>query len=263
VRKFIENGDKLLLPTKEGVSLPPRVWIALTEKLPKLLSKRYFERYPNDYVEVVERDLCVVKDTITTPVERIEITLQRMFQRKDKSLQFVPETIRLDDQQCYVLLSSAQRVKDLIEVTFLTITLRHYVEKLVQQQASSEAREYVPRSYHDGSAETLDSLCKCFLEFISLKMNELAPCYECDELPCSCHTMEELVNAFFNSALIEINYSELAHKFVESNIHHLYFFNLILTRDFFTNINVPSFLNDVKNMFAPSEEMLCDLLEIC
>ena len=111
VRKFTENGNKLLLPTKHGVSLSPRVWIALAEKLPKLLSKRYFERYPNDYVEVIERDLCVVKDTIIDgTVEKTEIMLQRMFQRKDKSFQFVPEIVRLDQQQCYVMLSSSQRV---------------------------------------------------------------------------------------------------------------------------------------------------------
>ena len=88
VRKFIENDNKLLVPTKDGVSLSPRVWIALTEKLPKLLSKRYFERYPNDYVDVVERDLCIFKNTISDGVmEKTEIILQRMFQRKDKSFQ--------------------------------------------------------------------------------------------------------------------------------------------------------------------------------
>ena len=263
VRKFIENEYKLLLPTKGGVSLCPRVWVALTEKLPKLLSKRYFQRYPNDFVEVVERDLCVVKDTITSPVERIEITLQRLFQRRDKTLQFVPETVRLDEQQCYVLLSSSQRVKDLIEVTILTITLRHHVVKLVLQQASSEAQAYVPHPYNIGLSETMDSLCKCFHEFISLKIKELAPCYGCNEVPCSCHTKEELLNMYFESALYALNYAELAQQFIVENMHYIYFVNLILTRDFFTNINVSSFLNDVKNMYAPSAEMLCDALEIC
>jgi hypothetical protein len=263
IRKFIENDTKLLLPTKDGVSLTSRVWIALTEKLPKLLSKRYFDRYPDNYVEVVERDLCIVKDTITSPVECIEIMLQRLFQRRDKSFHFVPETVHLDEQQCYILLSSVLRVKDLVEISLLTVTLRHHVEKLVLKQASPEARAYVLHPYNVGLVETLDSLRKCFLEFISLKMNELAPCYGCDEVPCSCHSKEELLNVFFNSALFEIDYSELAQKFVSENMHYMYFVNLILTRDFFTNINVPSFLNDVKNMFAPSEEMLCELLEIC
>jgi len=145
----------------------------------------------------------------------------------------------------------------------LTITLRYYVEKLVMQQASAEARVYNPQPYNIGLSETLDSLCKCFFEILSLKIREMAPCYGCDNMSCICHTSEELLNMFFDSALFEINYAELAQKFVAENMCYIYFVNLILTRDFFSKFNVTSFLNHVKNMFTPSEEMLCDLLEMC
>ena len=84
IRKFFED-NRQLHPTKDGVSLAPRVWVTLTEKLPKLLSKRYFDRYPNDYMEVVERDLCVVKGTITSPVEHIEINFNRFNEGMDPS----------------------------------------------------------------------------------------------------------------------------------------------------------------------------------
>jgi len=56
---------------------------------------------------------------------------------------------------------------------------------------------------------------------------------------------------------------ELAQKFVESNIHHFYLSSLILCREFFTKINVPTFLQDVKIMFLPlTVEMSSDALEI-
>ena len=264
VRKFVEDEIKHLYPTKNGVSLTPRVWTATIEKLPKLLSKRYYERYPNDYVDVVEHDLFIFKDTITNEsTDKTEIMLQRMFQRRDKSFQFVPETVHLDEQQCYVLLSSVHRVNDLIEISLLTATLRHHVEKLVLEQASDEARTYISQPHSKGLSETLDSLRKCFVEFFSLKIKEMALCYECDEMPCTCHTLEELLNTYFETALYTMNYTELARKFVAENMHHMYFVNLILCKDFFHTIDVPSFLNQVKNMYAPTEEMSYELLEIC
>jgi hypothetical protein len=265
IRKFFEDNGQLH-PTKDGVSLALRVWVALTEKLPKLLSKRYFDRYPNDHIEVLERDLCVVKSMITNPVERIEIMLQRMFQRRDGSFQFVPEAVHLNEEQCYLLVRSTQRVKDLIEISLITATLQHHVVKLVSEQASTEARAYMARPHSNGLAETRDSLCKCFLEFITLKIKEIALCYGCFDnvdQTCTCYTPKELLNMYFETALYVLNYAELAQKFVGENMHHMYFAKLILTGNFLTDFNVSSFLNHVKNMFAPTDEMLCDMMEIC
>ena len=262
IRKFIEDEHKQLYPTKDGVSLTPRVWVALTEKLPKVLSKRYYERYPNSHVEVVERDLCVFKD-INNTEDGIEVMLQRMFQRRDRSFQLVPETIHLNEQQCYVLLSSSNRVKDDVEVSILTNTLRHHIEKLLLNQASSETQTYKAQNYHTGLAETLESLRECFLQLLKLKITELAPCYGCDEVPCTCHSLEELLNTYFESALYAIDYFELAKYFVEQNVQHPYFYNLIMHHNFFSSINIPSFLSQVKNMYAPTEEMLYEELEYC
>ena len=264
IRKFVENEAKQLHPTKDGVSLTPRVWAAAVEKLPKLLSKRYFDRYPDNYVDVIERDLCIFKNTISDgPVERIEIMLQRMFQRRDRSFQFVPETVHLDEQQCYVLLSSCHRVKELIENSLLTVTLRHHVEKLVLEQASAEAQGYIAQPYSKGLYETTDSLRKCFFECLSLQIKEMAPCYGCDEMPCTCHTAEELLNTYFETALYVLNYDELAQNFVGKNMHQEYFVNIILCKNFFLTIDVSSFLTHVKRQYAPSEDMLIEEMEIC
>ena len=184
IRKFVED-NRQLHPTKDGVSLTPGVWVALTEKLPKLLSKRYFDRYPDNHVEVVEMDLCIFKNTTSDgPAGRIEIMLQRMFQRRNRSFKLVPEIVQLNEEQCYVLLSSVQRVNNLIDISLLTSTLRYHVERLVSEQASPEARMYTPVPFYDvTSCETLYSLYECFFELLLLKIKELAPCDGCEEIP--------------------------------------------------------------------------------
>lgn len=107
IRKFIEYGEKKILPNTLAIG----VWVGLTEKLPKVLSKRCFERNPNNHVEVVERDLCVFKE-IEGHEENIKIMLERMFRRRDGTFQLVPETVYLNEQNCGLLLRSTKGVND-------------------------------------------------------------------------------------------------------------------------------------------------------
>ncbi|KAF8794808.1 hypothetical protein HNY73_002738 [Argiope bruennichi] len=76
IRVYSTDGNGVLHPTKEGMSLKPEVW--------------------NSLVSLVKKDVCVFNLTVSS--EKC-VSLQRFSQKKNGSFQLVPERVLLKGVQ--------------------------------------------------------------------------------------------------------------------------------------------------------------------
>lgn len=250
VRRFILDENKKLQPTKDGVSLSPKVWSTFVEKL-----SGFWRIRPNtDAIAILQKDLCL-SNVVTDG--NIQLCLQRLFVKRDKSFQFVPERIILSSDQVKILRCSVDRVKELMESSLLMYTLRFHVEKGLNNYPSPtmEVNEDVtgfPEGFHD----CIGSLSRCLKLLICAKIHELIDCYGCihNSLTQNDHScigsLESRCDEYFDMALYSLNYIDLAQQFLTDNVHHAYFRNLILFHDFFLSLNVPELLKSVRYLYV-------------
>ncbi|GFV61588.1 PC4 domain-containing protein [Trichonephila clavipes] len=81
IRVYATDDRGILHPTKNGVSLKPEVWSALHSKLCCFRPREDFES-----AFIIKKDVCVFNHS---DKDIVSVSIQRLFQRKDSSFQFV------------------------------------------------------------------------------------------------------------------------------------------------------------------------------
>lgn len=123
------HDDGLLHATRSGISISPAVWSKLSLEL-----KSFSERALEDEMLIIHKDLSV---SLQKSKNLVHVILQRLFQKKDGTFQFMPESINLTLQQVANLCSSKKQItKELLHSLF-TYTLKYYVEEEMDISSST------------------------------------------------------------------------------------------------------------------------------
>ncbi|GFT89765.1 PC4 domain-containing protein, partial [Nephila pilipes] len=121
----------------------------------QLSSFRPYEKFENAFI--VKKDICLFN---LSDKDNECVSIQRLFQRKDSSFQFIPERILLNGENLGKLRDSFELVFECIKNELLTYTLCEYVEPEVDR---------LPENVHDlnydadkpyGLYELTDSMSK-------------------------------------------------------------------------------------------------------
>ena len=256
IRRYVVNEDGEYQPTKDGVSLSPKIWHSLCGDLKSILRHKSPEK-----VFVIEKDLCIskqLKDGVTVFV------LQRLFQRKNCSMQFVPEFVALRGPEFAKLFDSVSEITKQLKEGLITYSLAYFIQKEldnpnVQLDTTENTSDYL---------EFSESLCKCLCVSITLKITELTKCFGCHDFfdedfmhDCISTTRSEKWSAFFEQALYLIDMKDVASDVVKKNLN--LDFNYVLGQlEYFDALDVEGFFKSVEKMYIGEEQANYDDLII-
>ncbi|GFT31267.1 PC4 domain-containing protein [Nephila pilipes] len=90
IRLYAKDDRGILHSSKDGVSMKPEVWSAFHGQL---CSFRPYEKFESAFT--VKKDICPFN---LSDKDNECVSIQRLFQRKDSSFQFVPERVLLNSE---------------------------------------------------------------------------------------------------------------------------------------------------------------------
>lgn len=232
LRKYTADKYGGLHPTKDGVSISMPVWKKLADRMTNVWC--IFE----DDCIIIQKDLCVTKSEVG---DKKFVCFQRMFQRKNMSLEFKPETAVLTDDEFTKLHSISQEITKSFRNVFLQDTLKHLViSELENYPKIPIPDEMGDPDLPDGWCETRDSLFKCLTNCWSDNINQLFKCFGCnnillsqDDHECMTETLDDRFDRLHEMAFDNIDWKILAGEFVKLNHTFYYFAPLIFMYDLF------------------------------
>ncbi|GFY03782.1 PC4 domain-containing protein [Trichonephila clavipes] len=226
IRVYATDDRGILHPTKNGVSLKPEVWCALHNI--------------------------------------VSVSIQRLFQRKDSSFQFVRERVLLNGENLDQLRDSYERVLKCVKNKLLTYTLSEYVVAEVDRLPEIDSLYYDVDSPH-GLHELFDSLCKCLTKYVSNNISlfvklDCAVCQDDFILPkiheCMNVSKRDCFDMYFERALYNIDWKTLAVDFVNLNKNRPYI--KFFRNDMFDLMEIENVFKKVEDMYV--NEYTLDLL---
>ncbi|GFS30212.1 PC4 domain-containing protein [Nephila pilipes] len=130
IRLYVKDNRGILNPTKDGVSMKPDVWSAFHGQLS---SFRPYGKFESAFI--VKKDICLFN---FSDKDNECVSIQRLFQRKDSSFQFVPERVLLNGENLGKLRDSFELVFECVKNKLLTHTLCEYVVPEVDRLPENE-----------------------------------------------------------------------------------------------------------------------------
>lgn len=243
IRRYVQNQDGELGPTKHGVSLSPIVWDSLCKEV-----RIIYNHKSTDKIFVIERDLCIskqVKDGFEVYV------FQRLFQRKNLSLQFVLERVVLRACEFVKLMDNMNIITDRVKEGLITYTLAHYMA----EELSNIHLEIKPKCDPGAVLQLLESLSKCLTVSISLKITEMLNCFGCRESfsvdfmhDCVTKSRAEKFTEHFDKALYSINMRDVAKDIVHKNLN-IDFDYVLGQEEFFDALDVKKVIESIEKMY--------------
>lgn len=258
IRKHVCDEDGFFHPTKDGVSLSPKVWYSLCAEVYGILNHK-----SSDKVFVIERDLCVSKQM---KAGFQLFVFQRLFQRKNLSMQYVPEHVVLRAVELAKLDDSKNFIMECVKTELITYTLFNNITKEIH----NSNLDLKPDITCDGFLQLIESLGKCLCVFITLKITELMNCFGCRDHyqadfmhDCISKSRTEQFAEYFEQALFQINMDDVAKDIVKKNLN--VDFNYVLgQQEFFDAVDVKGLFKSVEKMYASEEEIeYNDLMNSC
>lgn len=250
IRKFIVDPDGELQPTKNGVSLTPKVWQSLCREIKTVLNHKSSEK-----ITVIETDLCIsmqVKDDVELYV------FQRFFQRKNMSLLFVPEFIVLTFAEIEKIVENMHNITDRVKDGLITYSLAYHI----YQELNNTNLQLIPVDNPDAFLQLLDSLSKCLTMAITMKISELINCFgcrECYQAPfmhdCLTKTRAEKWLKYSDCALYSINMRDIAKDIVDKNLNIDFKF-VLGQEEFFDKLITSKILESVQKKYVGEEQQL-------
>lgn len=169
IRRHVCDEDGYYHPTKDGISLSPKVWLSFCTEVNHILNHR-----SSDKVFVIDRDLSVSKQM---KAGFQLFVFQRLFQRKNLCMQFVPDCVVLRGPELVKLADRKNFITECVKSDLITYTLFNNITREVNKSNP----DLKPRDDSDGFLQLIESLGKCLCAAISLKINELVNCFGCSD----------------------------------------------------------------------------------
>lgn len=252
IRKYVPDEKEGLHPTKEGVSVSPDVWDSLLEELNSILNKD-----SKDMV-IVKKDLCLSRQLVDGETL---VSLQRLFQRRNHSLEFIPKWIVLKPKHVNKLDKCSEDISQIVKEAFIRLTMDSFVKKELENFSQSHCAEIEPDN-PEGFSELFKVLVKCMKQCIATRIFELFQCDGCKEpTPFNFHSclnmsIEDKFADYFISALYTLDWKQLSHEFVKENVSNCHFQNLIFSFDFFSNLDVNNLFKEIEDLYIQEENVL-------
>lgn len=249
IRKYVPDDFAGLHPTKEGISVSPEVWESLLQQLFS------FSNHRDDKILIVKRDICLSRQSENNETL---LCLQRLFQRKDYTLEFIPQRIVLNLGQLHKLDSCSDMIRTIWKEKLFTNSMRHFVHKEIGDSYYNDTHHVDEmQDYLERLRELMHGLTKCFKKHISAKISELSPCTACHGIyefkpfshTCEASSPEEKFINYFDKALYFLDWELLSKDFVSENISCPHFKRLVLSLNFFELLDVKNLFADVKAMY--------------
>lgn len=243
IRRYVADKEGELHATKDGVSLSPKVWRSFCKEVNAILNHKSSEK-----VFVIENDLCVSKQ-VKGDVDIY--VFQRLFQRKNMSLQFVSEHVVLRGPEMGKLVTNMHDITDRVKDGLITYSLSYYISEELNSNTNLK-----PVYNCDAFSILLDSLSQCLTEALSVKITELINCFGCRESysvgfmhDCLAMTRSEKWVEYFDRALYAINMSDVAKNIVHKNLN-MDFGYVLGQEEFFDAILVPKIFESLEKLYV-------------
>lgn len=243
IRRHACDDNGLYHPTKDGISLSPKVWHSFCREVNNILNHRI-----SDKVFVIDRDLCVSKQM----EDGIELfVFQRLFQRKNLSMQFVPEHVVLRGSEMAKLVDNKNFITECVKDALITYTLFFNITN----ELSKPNWDFKPDENCDGFLQLIESLGKCLCISITRKIVEIINCFGCRDHfqvdfmhDCMSNSRTEQFDEYFEQALFQINLKDVAKDFVQNNLN--VDFNFVLEQqEFFDAVDTKGLFKSIKKMY--------------
>lgn len=248
IRRYIVDSDGELQPTKDGVSLTPKVWQSLCREIKTILKHKSAEK-----TTVIETDLCIskqVKDNVELYV------FQRLFRKKNNSLQFVPEHVVLNLPELEKIVDHMGDITDRVKDGLITYSLSYYM----YDELNNVNLQLNPLDNSDSFLELLDSLSKCLAEAMTIKITELINCFGCRESyqasfmhDCCTKSRTEKWLEYADLALYSINLRDVASDIIQKNLN-IDFKYVLGQAEFFDSLIIPKIWESVQKIYVGEEQ---------
>lgn len=250
IRVYSVDDSGILHPTKEGISLKPNLWSCLLTNL-----RTFPAREDPDAVSVIKKSVCIFNHTESS--EKC-VSIQRLFQRKNSSFQLVPERILLKGEQITRLYSSYTQILEQVKKSLLTYSLGERVRAEIKKYPDDGRWEGWDVDTPQGFDELTNELCKCLFDSISHNISVLSKteCIDCkngfvfnmEMHECANMNKQEKFGVYFEQAFFNIDWDDLASKFVKSNVNkpYLRWFQV----DLFTELDTEKMFSKIEEMFV-------------
>lgn len=241
IRKYVTNEDGYLQPTKDGVSISPRVWWNFQRKLTSFTSAHS--------ILVVDKDLfmsCERRDDETY------YTFQRMFQRKNQQMQFVPECVCLTENQFHKLQEHFERINQKLQERLIRNTLQHYLTLEEKKHAAAEYEDFMhSEAFNHSEFDT--ALRKCLTYFISVTIDRLLYCFGCEAKytsrgmhDCFTTSRADKWTQYFTEAFFNLDWNEIAADLFSKNKVTIAYIDLY---DYFSSVDIREMMEIVEKMY--------------
>ena len=241
IRKFITDSEGFLHPSRQGVSLSPLVWHSFQEKSYNFV----------DDILVSEKDLYISREK--KDGEFIYI-LQRMFQRKNLSFQFIPDSVILTQREMHRLRDYIPQINLKLQEHLIKDTLAHFVSHEHSQHSEVENSNdsILYCDFHD-YANLIHSLSQCLCKALSLKIMDIFICFGCesgypkpDFHDCEFQSNAEKLDKYFELSFYMLDWRLIAKNFYNENATE---FHVLSPGEFFSSLDAMSLISDVKKLY--------------
>ncbi|GFW01818.1 PC4 domain-containing protein [Trichonephila clavipes] len=249
LRRYKLDATGSLLPTKDGITVTPSVWLALVREFSAI--DQAFE----DGKVFVIKDCLLLSRTVIENVTHI--IMQRYFQRKDFTRKFLTPVSMLKETEWNVLKDIHKQITSkTVSIMFGRVFL-----KLLRQ----EVAKHIPFPKSD-CVDCIDaemvlttSMVELLCNHIEENISSLFVCFGCLEgyenqlgHECMTYSNGQRISEYGDLAILNMDWDKLVADFVNRNIQMVNYMNEM----FLNKLNMNVLIENAKQMYVTRDSLL-------
>ncbi|GFW42903.1 PC4 domain-containing protein [Trichonephila clavipes] len=249
LRRYKLDATGSLLPTKDGITVTPSVWLALVREFSAI--DQAFE----DGKVFVIKDCLLLSRTVIENVTHIII--QRYFQRKDFTRKFLTPVSMLKETEWNVLKDIHKQITSkTVSIMFGRVFL-----KLLRQEVAKHIP--FPKSdcidCIDAEMVLTTSMVELLCNHIEENISSLFVCFGCLEgyenqlgHECMTYSNGQRISEYGDLAILNMDWDKLVSDFVNRNIQMVNYMNEM----FLNKLNMNVLIENAKQMYVARDSLL-------
>ncbi|GFQ80153.1 PC4 domain-containing protein [Trichonephila clavata] len=252
LRRYKLDATGSLLPTKDGITVTPSVWLALVRQFAAI------DQAFDDGKVFVIKDCLMLSRTVIENVTYI--ICQRYFQRKDFSRKFLTPVSMLKKTEWKVLYIYIKDIQKQITSKTVSIMFGRVFLKLLRKEVAKHIP--FPKSDYDCiDAEIVltTSMVELLCNHIQENISPLFICYGCLEgyenqlgHECMTYSNEQRISNYGDLAILNMDWDKLVADFVNRNIQMVNYISEI----FLNKLNMNVLIENAKQMYVATDSLL-------
>ncbi|GFR21807.1 PC4 domain-containing protein [Trichonephila clavata] len=244
LRRYKLDATGSLLPTKDGITVTPSVWLALIRQFSAI-----DQAFDDGKVFVIKLSRTVIENVTY-------IICQRYFQRKDFSRKFLTPVSMLKETEWKVL----KDIQKQITSKTVSIMFGRVFLKLLRK----EVAKHIP--FPNPDYDCIDpeivlttSMVELLSDHIQENISSLFICYGCLEgyenqlgHECMTYSNEQRISNYGDLAILNMDWDKLVADFVNRNIQMVNYISEI----FLNKLNMNVLIENAKQMYVATDSLL-------